>query len=305
MGPEPDIEDLRRQLSEAKASLRQYSSLFDTIDQGFAVMEVVRDQDGRVVDLIFRRVNSALTKQTGLTGDIIGKTILELLPTYDRRWLDVYASVAETGKPQRVEDYAQAVNRWYNVHFSAVDGPRSTLVATIYEDVTERKKSELTLRDNESRLRLASEAAELGVFEWNPSNDTVSWENDRMFEIFGRSREDGELNVAMFMADVVHADDAERFKTELDLSLTSGQLQYTGRFYRVSNNTRRRRRPGCGSTWVRVRRSSLQKPSRTPASHSSSSPATIRMSSRPNSILSNVWRNRCSFAASSGRSRNS
>ena len=80
------------------------------------------------------------------------------------------------------------------------------------------------MRDNESRLRLASEAAELGVFEWDPSNDSVSWENDRMFEIFGRSREDGALNAAMFVANVVHPDDADRFKTELEASLTSGEL---------------------------------------------------------------------------------
>src|SRR5580658_9371581 len=52
------------------------------------------------------------------------------------------------------------------------------------------------LRESEARLKLATEVANLGVFVWDIVEDRGSWENDRMYEIFGRSREEGPIDGA-------------------------------------------------------------------------------------------------------------
>src|SRR5262249_7523450 len=61
-------------------------------------------------------------------------------------------------------------------------------------DVTERKRSETALTESEARLRVAASAAALGVFEWDAEADRAGWENDRMYEIFRRTREGGPIN---------------------------------------------------------------------------------------------------------------
>jgi len=77
------------------------------------------------------------------------------------------------------------------------------------------RKTELALRQSEQRLRLATEVAELGVFEWDALADRPVWENQRMFEIFGRDPRDGPLTKAQLMAEVIHPDDAGRFEAAL------------------------------------------------------------------------------------------
>jgi PAS domain-containing protein len=55
------------------------------------------------------------------------------------------------------------------------------------------KRIESSLRESEARLLLATASAKLGVFERDVQADRSVWLNDRMYEIFGRSRRDGPL----------------------------------------------------------------------------------------------------------------
>ena len=95
--------------------------LFGTIDEGFRVMELVHDGEGRLTDLVFREVNAAFERLTGLR-DVVGRTVREVLPNFEKHWIDAYTRVARTGVPERYENYAQNVDRWYRVHQSRVGG---------------------------------------------------------------------------------------------------------------------------------------------------------------------------------------
>ncbi len=86
------------------------------------------------------------------------------------------------------------------------------------------KKTEQALRESEERLRLAVQAAQLGVFEWDVPADRAVWENDRMYAIFGRSREEGPLSKAEFMAQVLHPEDAATFEQALAAGMAPGAL---------------------------------------------------------------------------------
>ena len=70
-------------------------------------------------------------------------------------------------------------------------------IAGVYDafrNMTETVMGAQRLRESEARLKLATEVAQLGVFVWDTSEDRASWENDRVYEIFGRSREEGPVN---------------------------------------------------------------------------------------------------------------
>jgi PAS domain S-box-containing protein len=83
---------------------------------------------------------------------------------------------------------------------------------------------------------LAAEAAELGIWHWYPGEDRVTWENDRMFEILRRSKEEGAINAQEFSQQVIHPDDRARFERALAETVKGGK-----RFY---NQSRARRTDG-------------------------------------------------------------
>ncbi|OQX02633.1 MAG: hypothetical protein BWK73_42110 [Thiothrix lacustris] len=54
----------------------------------------------------------------------------------------------------------------------------------IVRDVSEQKRAELMLRDDEQRMRLATEATGVGIWEWNIITHQIHWDA-QMFRIYG------------------------------------------------------------------------------------------------------------------------
>ena len=92
-----------------------------------------------------------------------------------------------------------------------------------YRNMTEIVTGARKLRDSETRLKLASEVAQLGIFVWYLAEDRASWENDRMYEIFGRSREDGPVNRTVFLHEIVHPDFRESFQRAMEATLQKSE----------------------------------------------------------------------------------
>ena len=91
-----------------------------------------------------------------------------------------------------------------------------------FRNMTEIVMGARRLRESEARLKLATEVGKLGVFVWDAVEDSGSWENDRMYEIFGRTREEGPVNGAAFLSEVVHPDDRDAFKQATENTLQKG-----------------------------------------------------------------------------------
>jgi PAS domain S-box-containing protein len=95
-----------------------------------------------------------------------------------------------------------------------------------YRNTTEIVMGARRLRQSEARLKLATEVAKLGVFVWHTAEDRASWENDRMYEIFGRTREEGPVNGTAFMNEVLHPDYREAFQRAMEATLQKGERFY-------------------------------------------------------------------------------
>jgi PAS domain S-box-containing protein len=124
-------------LRESEASFR---SLFETMTEGFALHEIVTDEQGRPADYRFLNVNPAFERLTGLKrADLIGKRVLELLPDTELYWIESYGRVALTGEPVSFENHSAALDRWYEV-FAYRPAPRQ--FAVVFTDISKRKKTE-------------------------------------------------------------------------------------------------------------------------------------------------------------------
>ena len=83
------------------------------------------------------------------------------------------------------------------------DGKAHRLVS-IVADVTETNLAEQALRESEERRRIASEAAQIGIWDYDLTTNTLRWD-DRTRELFGLSR-DAAVNYDTFLMGL-HPDD--------------------------------------------------------------------------------------------------
>ena len=129
-----------------------YTTLYNSMDEGFCIVDVLFDEAQCPIDYRFLDINPAFEQQTGLHG-ALGKTIRELVPTHEQHWFDTYGQVARTGQPTRFEARGEALGRWFDVNAFPIGPPQHRHVAILFADITERKRTQEALRQSEARYR--------------------------------------------------------------------------------------------------------------------------------------------------------
>lgn len=140
-GTSTDIHDRKMGEAALKRSEERYRSLFESIDEGFCIIEMMFDQGGNPDNYRFCEINSIFEKQTGLH-DAVGKTMRELAPEHEKHMLDIYGRVAVTGKSMRFQHKAEALNRWFDVYAFRSNEQEPHKVALLFKDITEQKQAE-------------------------------------------------------------------------------------------------------------------------------------------------------------------
>lgn len=115
-------------------------------------------------------------------------------------------------------------------------------IAGIYDafrNMTETVMGAQRLRESEARLKMATEVSKLGVFLWDAVADRASWENDQIYEIFGRTRDQGPVNSASFLNEIVHPDYRIAFQQAVAKTLEKGEPFHFEGLMRLPSGTLR------------------------------------------------------------------
>lgn len=153
-----DITERKQMEKAVQESEEKYRMVFNTIDEGFCIIEMMFDANGKPHDYRFLEFNSVFEKLTGLE-NAAGKTAFELVPDLEDFWIQIYGSVALTGKTVRFENYSESMNRWFDVYASRIGDDAGCKVALVFSNITERKRTEDQLRSSEEFNRTVLESS--------------------------------------------------------------------------------------------------------------------------------------------------
>jgi PAS domain S-box-containing protein len=186
-----EVSERVRAEQAVRESEARYRALFNSIDEGFCVIEVLFDDEQRPVDYRFVETNPAFVKQTGLT-DANGKRILELVPTQERHWFEIYGRVVVTGEATRFDAPAEGLGRHYDVYAFRIGRPAEHTVAILFTDVTasraaarERERLLGALEVERARLQQVFQRAPSFIVAFRGPDQVYEFVNEAYYQLVG------------------------------------------------------------------------------------------------------------------------
>jgi PAS domain S-box-containing protein len=153
------LETLAQREDALRESKLTYQTLFREMLDGFALHEIILNNQGKPSDYRFIAVNPAFERLTGLTGEFItGKTVLEVLPATESHWIELYGNVALTGESASFQSYSVELNKHFEV---TAFRPAPNQFACIFMDITERRLSETYREMARDVLQILNEPEDL------------------------------------------------------------------------------------------------------------------------------------------------
>ncbi|MDD4928681.1 MAG: ATP-binding protein [Gallionella sp.] len=147
-------------MAELRESKERYHTLFNSIDEGFCLIEMIYDEHENPIDWRFLETNPAFEKQTGLR-DGVGKRMRELAPDHEAHWFETYGEVARTGEPIRFQNEAKELGgRWFDLYAFRIGESGSYKVAVLFRDITDFKNLEQAQLDRNIEMETATAVAE-------------------------------------------------------------------------------------------------------------------------------------------------
>lgn len=160
-----NIDDLKSKIEELSRDLerkqKEYNSLFEEMNTGFAFHKIICNKQGDPVDYVFLKVNREFERQTNLNSDdILGRTALEVFPHTDQNIISTYGEVAIGGEPVRFELYLKDIDKYFDVNAYS---PFKNFFVTTFYDITRRKKADILIAESEWKYRTVFENMSEGM----------------------------------------------------------------------------------------------------------------------------------------------
>ncbi len=210
-----DITEQKRSETIIKESEEKYKGIFEKMDQGFCIVEVVFDSDNEPVDYRFLESNPMFKKQTGLE-NVDGKTISEIVPDIEISWSQKYGNVVMTGESIRFIDYSEAMNTWFEVYAFRLGDKTNNKVAILFTNITERKKAEIEVKASEAKFRSLTETIPQMVW-MTDTVGTPEYLSSQWIEYAG------EMPTTDYWMIICHPDDKESSMNDWQKSVETGE----------------------------------------------------------------------------------
>jgi signal transduction histidine kinase/DNA-binding response OmpR family regulator len=155
------VEDLERGEILLRESENKYRALFNSMDEGFCIIEFVDGPNGPMSDYVHVEANDAYERHAGIP-NVVGQSVRTILPDEADEWVRLFRTVLETGNAIRFERALQATGRHLELAAFRIEPAETKQVAVLFQDVTARREAEITLQELNTTLekRIAEALAE-------------------------------------------------------------------------------------------------------------------------------------------------
>ena len=145
-----DVTARKRAEEALQESEEKFRLLFESMTEGVALHEMVRDVAGSAVDYRILDVNPAFVRQTGIPRERANSALAsELYGAAAPPYLKEYEEVVSTGKPLFFETYFPPMKKHFAISAMRT---KSNRFATVFLDITDRKQAEETVQTTLQRF---------------------------------------------------------------------------------------------------------------------------------------------------------
>ncbi|MCF8391582.1 MAG: PAS domain S-box protein [Bacteroidales bacterium] len=158
----------RQAVEKLKQSEERFRNLVNTINSGVAIYKVMNEGKSGS-DYIIQEFNQFALKHEKMNKEeVIGKSLKDIRPNIDEYGLiDAFRKVWETGESTYFSAKVYKDEKYSNYYENRVFKLPSGEIVAVYDDVTERERAELALKESEERFNLAMNASNDGLFDWD------------------------------------------------------------------------------------------------------------------------------------------
>ena len=145
-----DITERKKTEDQLTKSEERLRFLFQSMNQGFAINEIILDENENPIDFRFINVNNSFERMINLDAEhIIGKTVLEILPDIEKYWIEECGQVALNGVSKNLRNYSHKFNSYFSVD---IYSPKKGQFAILVIDITETELREKQLIEKYEEL---------------------------------------------------------------------------------------------------------------------------------------------------------